>query len=151
MKNKRLILIRHAHRDTELHSLDNGLSEKGKKQVKQLVNYSLGKELKGAVFLTSPKKRCVETITPVAAAFGAKVNVELALGEGCSSALLDAFIDQWKYKGEEVTVACSHGDIIPMLVEKLTGGVISIKKAAWCEIELVGRDCYLTWLVQKYE
>jgi len=64
---------------------------------------------------------------------------------------LTAFLDQWKYSGAEVTVVCSHGDVIPMIVDQLTGGLISIKKAGWCEVELVGRDSYLTWLVQKYD
>ena len=151
MKNKRLILIRHAHRDTDQPSLDNGLSEKGKKQLKQVVKFAQSRELEGAIYLSSPKKRCLETITPIATELGAKVKIEPGLGEGGSAAQLDAFIDQWKYAGAEVTVACSHGDVIPSLVEKLTGGVIALKKAAWCEVELAGRDCYLTWLVQKYD
>lgn len=151
MEHKRLVLIRHAHRDTENHSLDNGLSEKGFKQVKQVVKFAQTRELDGAVFLTSPKKRCIETITPVAESFGSKLKIEKALGEGCSFAELDAFVDRWKYEGADLTVVSSHGDVIPMIVQKLTGGLISIKKAGWCEVELVGRECYLTLLVQKYE
>jgi len=151
MEHKRLILIRHAHRDTGNHILDNGLSDKGNKQVKLLLRFAHTRELENAVYFTSPKKRCVETITPLAKEFGARVTIENALDEGCSISQLDAFIDHWKLYGAGLTVACSHGDVIPMLVEKLTGGMISIKKAGWCEIELVGRDCYLTWLVQKYE
>ncbi len=151
MVHKRLILIRHAHRDTENHALDNGLSDKGKKQVKQMIEFAHSRNIEGAVFLSSPKKRCLETITPLADQYQSKVKVEPGLGEGCSSSVLDSFLDQWKYSGAELTIASSHGDVIPLMIEKLTGGVISIKKAGWCEIELVGRDCYLTWLVQKYE
>jgi broad specificity phosphatase PhoE len=66
MIHKRIVFIRHAHRDTEIHSRDNGLSEKGKKQVRQVVRFSRSRELENALFLTSPKIRCVETITPVA-------------------------------------------------------------------------------------
>ena len=73
------------------------------------------------------------------------------LGEGGTSVDLVSFVDWWKYEAPDLTIACSHGDVIPMLVEKITGGMISIKKAGWCEIELVGREAYLTWLVQKYE
>jgi 2,3-bisphosphoglycerate-dependent phosphoglycerate mutase len=151
MEHRRLILIRHAHRDTEIHTLDNGLSEKGLKQVKQVVKFAQTRDLEGAVFLSSPKKRCVETITPVADQFGIKVQIEKALGEGGPIAQLDAFLDRWKYEGPELTVVSSHGDVIPMIVQKLTGGLISIKKAGWCEIELTGRECYLTLLVQKYD
>jgi 8-oxo-dGTP diphosphatase len=151
MEHKRLILIRHAHRDTEDHYLDNGLSEKGHAQVKRVVRFSRDRKLEGAVFLSSPKIRCLETIAPVAEAFESKVMIEPALGEGASMSDLTAFLDQWKYSGAEVTVVCSHGDVIPMIVDQLTGGLISIKKAGWCEVELVGRDSYLTWLVQKYD
>lgn len=151
MEHRRLILIRHAHRDTENHALDNGLSEKGLKQVKQVVKFAQSRDLEGAVFLSSPKKRCIETITPVADWHGSRVKIEKAIGEGCTPAELNAFIDQWKYEGPDTTVISSHGDVIPMLVQKLTGGLISIKKAGWCEVELVGRECYLTLLVQKYE
>lgn len=151
MEYKRLVLIRHAHRDTEVHTMDNGLSDKGKKQVKQVVRFAKSRELEGALFLSSPKKRCVETITPVADEFKSKVKIEPAIGEGGTMALLESFIDWWKYEGPELTVACSHGDVIPMMIAKMTGATVSIKKAGWCEMELVGRDVYLTWLVQKYE
>ncbi len=151
MNRKRLVFIRHAHRDTEFHSRDNGLSEKGLKQVKQLVRFSEGRDLEGAEFISSPKLRCVETLSPVAKALKSEISIDRRLGEGGSLDDLDQFVDWWKYEGPNLLVACSHGDVIPFLVQKITGGVISIKKAGWCEIELVGNDAYLTWLVQKYE
>ena len=151
MVHKRLIFIRHAHRDTEIHSRDNGLSDKGKKQVRQVVRFSQNRELEDGLFLSSPKVRCVETITPVAESLRSEIQIDARLGEGGTSADLVSFVDWWKYEAPDLTIACSHGDVIPMLVEKITGGMISIKKAGWCEIELVGREAYLTWLVQKYE
>lgn len=151
MNRKRLVFIRHAHRDTEFHSRDNGLSEKGLKQVKQLVRFSEGRDLEGAEFISSPKLRCIETLSPVAKALKTEISIDRRLGEGGSLDDLDQFVDWWKYEGPNLLVACSHGDVIPFLVQKITGGVISIKKAGWCEIELVGNDAYLTWLVQKYE
>ncbi len=151
MEHKRLVLIRHAHRDTEFHSADNGLSDKGLKQVKRVVDFSKNRDLDHAIYLTSPKKRCVETITPVAEAYGSKVKIEPSLGEGGTMVMLDSFIDYWKREAPELVVACSHGDVIPMLVHRLTGAPITIKKAGWCELELVGRECYVTWLVQSYE
>ena len=149
--HKRLILIRHANRDTDLPMLDNGLNDKGKKQVKQLVRFAHDKDLEGALFLSSPKKRCVETITPLAEALESTVKIEPNLSEGYSTKNLDAFIEKLKHEDAEVIVACSHGDWIPAFVQRLTGASISIKKAGWCEIELTGNDAFLTWLVQKYE
>lgn len=151
MIHKRLVLIRHAHRDTEIHSRDNGLSEKGKKQVKQVVRFSRSRELEAALYLTSPKIRCVETITPVAEENHSEVVIESRIGEGGSLKDLESFIDWWKYEAPDLVVACSHGDVIPLLIEKITGGSMTIKKAGWCEVELFGRDAILTWLVQKYE
>jgi len=150
MMHKRLVLIRHAHRDTAISSLDNGLSEKGKKQVKQMIRFAQERELEDAVFLSSPKKRCIETVTPLADLFRAKVKIEAMVGEGGPIGALENFVSWWKREAPETTVACSHGDVIPMLVEQITGAKISIKKAGWCELELVDGDVYLTWLVQSY-
>ena len=151
MIHKRIVFIRHAHRDTEIHSRDNGLSDKGKKQVRQVVRFSRLRELENALYLTSPKIRCVETITPVAEEYRSEVVVESRIGEGGTLKDLESFIDWWKYEAPDLVVACSHGDVIPLLVERITGGSVAIKKAGWCEIELFGRDATLTWLVQKYE
>lgn len=154
--DKTLILIRHAHRDTDNPAQDNGLSDKGRKQVKQMLQFAGGhfdpkNILKYANFLSSPKKRCVETIMPLAEEFGAKVKIEPAIGEGCTEAKLEAFIESWKRDGAALTVACSHGDVIPMLVEKLVGTMIGIRKCGWCQIEMVDGICQITWLVQRYE
>lgn len=151
MTHKRLIFIRHAHRDTEIHTRDNGLSERGHEQVKLLVKHARNREIEDALFLSSPKVRCIETISPVAEDCRSKIKIDERIGEGCSAAAMESFVDWWKYEAPDLVVACSHGDVIPMLVQKLSGAAISIKKAGWCELELVGREVYLTWLVQKYD
>jgi hypothetical protein len=79
------------------------------------------------------------------------VTIDRRIGEGTSASELGQFVDWWKYEGPDLLVVCSHGDVIPLLVQEMTGGQITIKKAGWCEVELVGSDVYLTWLVQKYE
>jgi broad specificity phosphatase PhoE len=155
---KRLILIRHAHRDTEEASRDNGLSDKGRQQVKRLVKYlKTGLEgEKGFRCLSSPKKRCRETVEPIEESFRVEVEIDERLGEtgpieGRDEVIsrLEAWIDEWKYQGPELLVACSHGDIIPILVERLTGARIGIKKCGLVEIESLGGECFLTGLVQK--
>lgn len=63
------ILIRHAHRDTADRAQDNGLSKKGREQAKRLRKYFEERFPEGEgdlVLVTSPKKRCVETIEPIA-------------------------------------------------------------------------------------
>ncbi len=154
--DKRLILIRHAHRDTEVPSRDNGLSEKGEQQVKRMLRY-FEKQIEGEVrFLSSPKKRCRETLGPLAERHGLDLEIDGRLTETGPierqeevSARLGEFIDEWKYQGSDVLVVCSHGDIIPVLVERLTGARIGIKKCGVVEIEYFAGECHLTGLVQK--
>ncbi len=159
---KRLVLIRHAHRSTEDRSKDNGLSEKGFAQVKRLVQFSKERidsdsdDFGQVRFMSSPKKRCRETLAPIAEAQDTTLTIEPLLDEhrsGESGAVfverIRQFLEQWKSEGSDLTVICSHGDWIPMAVHLMTGAKIGLKKSAWCEIEYTGGECYLTWLVQK--
>jgi broad specificity phosphatase PhoE len=158
MSTKTLVLIRHAHRNTDEPSRDNGLSDKGHDQVRKMVEFArhrLGD--RNALLLTSPKKRCQETIGPIALEFGALVVIdprlsEYAPGETAAAyhARIDQFIDYWKRDCPETTVVSSHGDWLPIVIQKLTGVQVGLKKAAWCEIEFADGDCYLTWIVQKH-
>jgi broad specificity phosphatase PhoE len=154
---KRLVMIRHAHRNTDEPSRDNGLSDKGHDQVKKLVKFAR-ERLEGSKpqFYCSPKKRCQETLGPVAKELDAKMEIEERLtehGPGESTPLylarIEEFLDWWKYDGPETTVICSHGDWIPIAIQKLTGARVGLKKAGWCEIEYTGGECFLTWIVQK--
>ena len=155
--SKTLVLIRHAHRDTDEQTRDNGLSVKGQEQVKKLMKF-VEERWKGqeAVFLTSPKKRCIETLTPIAQEFKKKCDVNDYLDEQGSSetttlylARIDEFLNSWKYDGAELTVICSHGDLIPVVIEKLTSAKTGLKKAGYGEIEYFSGESHLTWLVQK--
>lgn len=156
---KTLVIIRHAHRTLEDRDRDNGLSERGQDQVKKLVKFYQNRfaGLK-PVFMTSPKKRCIETISPLAIVAGAKVaNIDERLDEqghdstGVFIARIQEFLDVWKYEGQALTVICSHGDWIPTAVQKLIGRSVSLKKCGWVEIDCEeGSDAQLTWLVQKH-
>ncbi len=153
---KRLVIVRHAHRDIEVHSDNNGLSDKGKEQVQKLIPFAR-KRLKDErpVFLSSPKKRCIETLTPIAKAFGEKVEIDDLLTEQGSMSTyafeehIEMFLDRFKFEGPDVLVICTHGDWIPEAVQKLTGQSVALKKAGWCEIEYESGHAELTWLMQK--
>ena len=154
---KRLILIRHAHRNTDEPTRDNGLSDKGFDQVKKLVKFAR-ERLAGSnpAFFCSPKKRCQETLSPLAKELGGKMLIEERLtehGVGESMPLylarIEEFLDFWKYDGPDTSVICSHGDWIPIAIQKLTNAKVGIKKAGWVEIEYDGGEAYLTWIVQK--
>lgn len=159
--SRTLILIRHAHRDTEEPSRDNGLSEKGREQTERLAAYLhryLEKEHPGekAHFLSSPKKRCRETLSPVAAAAKREFKVDPRLSEFSPiesradfEERMNSFIDDWKYEGPALTVACSHGDWIPACIEKLTGARIGIKKAGIVMVRVEAGGVFLTNLIQR--
>ena len=155
---KTLVLLRHAHRDVEERSRDNGLSEKGEEQVRRMVEFARKRlEDSAPVFLSSPKKRCVETLSPLARALGGRVVIDPRLSErspveGAAEYLarLEEFLDFWKYECPETTIVCSHGDWIPDAIHRLTGAESALKKCGWAEIEYLNGSGYLTWLVQKH-
>jgi 8-oxo-dGTP diphosphatase len=67
--------------------------------------------------LSSPLVRCIQTVQPLADALGVVVEPHPALAEGADTdeswALLESLA------GDEEAVLCSHGDVIPPLLERL--------------------------------
>ena len=63
--------------------------------------------------LSSPYRRCIETVAPTAAALGLLVEVEAALGEGPGAHAIDL---ARKLAVTDV-VFCSHGDVVPAILE----------------------------------
>lgn len=142
-QSKRLLIIRHAHRDKPFgSSFDNGLSLKGIKQAEELRDRFEEKLTdRNPDFISSPKKRCIETVQPLCDALGKKLEVSALLDEGENlEARVRQFCDVWKKRGPLHTVVCSHGDWIPVCVDFLTGRQLDIEKAGWIEVELDGDD-----------
>ncbi len=139
---KRLILVRHAHRDTSDRALDNGLSPKGETQAAGLLKVfrkRFGKSR--ARVLSSPKRRCVETLRPTARHAGTFVRRDLRLDEQNPDESdlqflrrVEAFCEWWKDEGPDLLVVCSHGDWLPLAVELLTGRVVDLKKSGFVEL-----------------
>jgi phosphohistidine phosphatase SixA len=142
--NKILILVRHAHRDKdEGRELDNGLSERGRRQARALTKF-FAKAYPEAnpVFLSSPKKRCRETLL--------KVESDPLLDEGSNlEGRVAKFTAWWKTQGPQFTVACSHGDWLPVCIEALSGARVELKKGALAEIHLDPDATRLYCLLQK--
>lgn len=157
--NKILIILRHAHRDKDLGAaVDNGLSEKGKKQALAAAEFFLarfGADQK-ALLLSSPKKRCQQTLAPLAKRLDLDIQVLPCLNEAQRAAQLDQNIDEFRYfwdqSSEPIVVICSHGDWIPRYLERVTGVATQLSKGAWAQLE---RDEWhqkpqLTWLIQSF-
>jgi len=163
---KRLIIIRHAHRDVTDRMQDNGLSPKGRIQAKALVDlYSerIGRDGLGAtssvvepLILSSPRKRCQETLESLSKALKISVKVDPRLDEQHAAETIrewtqrvQAFIAEWKSSPEPLWVVCSHGDWIPFALEILIHQSIDVKKGAWIELELKGDQVTLTQCIQR--
>ena len=113
-----LYVVRHAHAGSRDQATgpdhERPLSERGWRQAQALVEV-LG-EAGITRLVSSPYRRCVQTLEPLAGTLGLAVEVDerLAEGTGFAPALAVA---------EELTAApavvCSHGDVIPDLLEAL--------------------------------
>ena len=144
---KTLFVVRHAHRDVIDRSLDNGLSEKGRKQALAVGGY-LAKLLPDQTLIfSSPRIRCQETLEPLSRQKNIPVVIEPLLDERGSSENIHDFskrisewIQKWKESPVQTMVVCSHGDWIPVFAYQLLGQDIDLSKAGLMEIkETAGR------------
>lgn len=129
---KTIILIRHAHRVTEPdRRRDNGLSIKGKRQTKKLKR-KLNEYLNGrTLWLSSPKRRCVETLLPLTNK-KEEILIEPLLDEGSSLEMkVKKFWKKINSHKNSTIVFCTHGDWIPVFTELCLGIEISLKKSGY--------------------
>lgn len=89
------------------------LDDKGRRQAAAVADRLSSEPLRAVV--SSPLPRCVETVQPLADALGLPVAIDDRLVEGTP---IEA---SWEvlaaYAGDNV-VLCSHGDVIPDLIER---------------------------------
>lgn len=110
-------LIRHAHagnRTGSSHDRYRPLSDKGLRRSHELVDL-LGHQTIGAV-LSSPATRCVQTVQPLADAAGVDLIEVEEFWEDSLATEARARIEHHLVDG---LVVCSHGNIIPELLELL--------------------------------
>ena len=117
-KSEVVYLVRHAkageRRIWDDDDVDRPLSKKGWRQAE-----AIGKRLanKGATTLySSPYARCIQTLEPLAERLGTDVHVEQRLREN------EPFEDVLELLAEveDGAVLCTHGDIIPPVMQALT-------------------------------
>ena len=88
------------------------LSEKGFAQAQRLVDLLADHRIE--LIVSSPAVRCVQTVEPLAAARGLAVVEDTALGEGMPLTPVRRLAGDL-----DRAVLCSHGDLIPALVDQL--------------------------------
>ena len=114
------------------------LTEKGRAQAAGLVGAI---EMTPVALYSSPYVRCIETLEPLAAAHGLEVIVDDRLAEGVDLEPSLAFLDEIPDR----SVVCSHGDVIPMLIDALLrrgmvleSAVPGVKKGSWFALSREG-------------
>lgn len=112
-----VLLIRHAdagsRRDWQGVDRDRVLSKKGRRQAQALT--PVVEKYAPTRLLSSPFRRCAETLQPAASALDLPVEVFEDLAEGRGVAALELIRS---LAGEDVAI-CTHGDVIPDVLTAL--------------------------------
>ncbi|MGQ0644953.1 MAG: histidine phosphatase family protein [Elusimicrobiota bacterium] len=152
---KTLILLRHAHRDVADRRRDNGLSRRGRRQARRILRFYKARFGRaGALILSSPKKRCRQTVEPLARLAGSAVKNDPRLLERRAlesartfRARAAGFMRWWIAEAPALTVACSHGDWIPAAA-RAAGAPVELKKGGWLELTEEAGQVRLVWVLQ---
>ena len=92
--------------------------------------------------LSSPSVRCVQTIEPLAAKLGMDIEISAELAEGADGWRTEALVERLCGEAGD-SVLCSHGDVIPEVLWRLSGRGIDVnptrcKKASVWELHVAG-------------
>jgi 8-oxo-dGTP diphosphatase len=136
-----IYLVRHGHAGTRAKwkgdDADRPLSNRGTDQAKYLAKL-LGDRPITRVY-SSPSRRCIDTVAPLAKQVHREVKTRDVLLEGADPDEAIAFLLD---RAKQDPVVCSHGDLIPKVIRRLIGAGmrtddanISQKGSVW-EIEV---------------
>jgi broad specificity phosphatase PhoE len=112
------------------------LSSAGRAQARGLLG--LLRDARFDHVLSSPYVRCLETVVPIAGARRLPIEPEDALGEGGD---LDVVLTIVRKHIANGAVLCSHGDVIPALLEHLAAGGVDLGRDPRCP-----KGC--TWVLE---
>jgi 8-oxo-dGTP diphosphatase len=134
-----LYLVRHAHAGQRLpggRDRYRPLSPEGRERAAALADLFTGCDIDR--LLSSPATRCQQTLETLAASTGQAIEDFALLWEGSDTADTLSALESLD---DEVVVACSHGDIIPALIDQL----------AVAGVPVSGRGCELgsIWVVER--
>ncbi len=103
------------------------VSKAGQRQAQALVDMLEGANFEGIV--TSPYLRCIESVGPLASVRGLAIEVSDALGE---EATLEDALALFRKHTDGGAVFCTHGNIIPMLLEHFAARGLDLGPAPAC-------------------
>lgn len=132
-----IFLVRHAHagRRSEWEGDDAArpVSERGAAQSAAITALLADRSVRRVV--SSPSVRCVQTVEPLATAAGLSVETDERLAEGAG---VDEAFDLLLELDHDHGVACTHGDLIPVMLRRLVamgmavdGPLLDQKGSVW--------------------
>lgn len=135
-------LVRHAHAgkrsEWDGDDSERPLSDRGRIQAAALVLDLVGASVGRIV--SSPYRRCIQTVEPLADARGLVVESSEAFAEGMDGDAAHALLAELDAVDG---VACSHGDVLPALLRRLvvngmeTDGPLVVQKGSMWIVEFV--------------
>jgi 8-oxo-dGTP diphosphatase len=134
----KLYLVRHAHAGDRAAwdgaDRERPLSRKGRRQADAIADRLAGAGI--VRLLSSPSRRCLQTLEPLAERLALTVEGESRLAEGAwgrdALALADELRSEAARSGHDAVALCSHGDVIPELVRTLRDGGARIDDPLAC-------------------
>lgn len=120
-----LYLVRHAkagsRNDFDGDDIDRPLTASGHKQALDLCTRLAA--ISPSVVVSSPYRRCIETLEPLAVAIDIEVSIDQRLAEfGSDHVQADGQLFDLLYGVADRTVLCSHGDVIPAIINGFAAG-----------------------------
>lgn len=120
-----LYLVRHAKAGSRNefggNDIDRPLTSSGHKQADDLCRRLAA--VSPSVVVSSPYLRCIETLEPLAVAMDVDVSIDERLAEfGNEHAQATAELFDLLYEVADRAVLCSHGDVIPAIINGLAAG-----------------------------
>ncbi len=113
-----LLLVRHADAgDRAAWTGDDRqrpLSATGRRQSEALAALHADRDIDGV--LSSPARRCLQTVEPLAGALGLPVEEEEALAEGAAFETIDRLLTQ---HADRDVLLCTHGDVMDAILGAL--------------------------------
>lgn len=118
-----IYVVRHAkagsRSDFEGDDIDRPLTSAGRRQAAELASRLAA--VSPTVIVSSPYRRCVETLEPLAVAIDAEVRIDARLGEFATGrARPDTALFELLHSLPDRAVLCSHGDVIPAIINSLS-------------------------------
>ena len=111
---RRVIVLRHASEGSRIAvrelDMERPLDEEGKRQASALAQSLLGYEPPS--ILSSPARRCTETVEPLAATAGLQVELRDELAIGSDAAAVRSLLQT----SPDGTIVCTHREVIASLL-----------------------------------